>query len=421
MNDFQEPPLPQTTTQSSRPWRSRLVGATVILVILVVVTSIVLTRRAPNPGPGAGPPGFGPRDPHAAPVAVAVASVTRGDIPITIPALGTVTPLATVTVKSQIAGQLTRVAFQEGQMVRAGDFLAQIDPRPYQAALDQAQANLKRDQALLANSIVDLQRYRNLIKEDAIAQQQLDTQESLVAQYAGTVGADQAAIETTRVNLAYTHITSPLSGRLGLRQIDAGNYVTPQDTNGLVVVTQLQPISVIFPIPEDYMRDITARLRNGESLSVSAFDRTNTMKIADGRMQTIDNVSDPTTGTVKLRALFDNKDGALFANQFVNVRLQEAVLRDQLIIPTAGVHHGSGETATFAYVVNRQQGTVAVRPITLGATAGDQVAVNAGLAAGEIIVTEGADRLRDGAKVTLPGATPPARAGTAPGSGSRSQ
>jgi len=352
---------------------------------------------------------------------VAVASVTRGDMPITIPALGTVTPLATVTVKSQIAGQLTRVAFQEGQMVRAGDFLAQIDPRPYQAALDQAQANLKRDQALLANSIVDLQRYRNLIKEDAIAQQQLDTQESLVAQYAGTVGADQAAIETTRVNLAYTHITSPLSGRLGLRQIDAGNYVTPQDTNGLVVVTQLQPISVIFPIPEDYMRDITARLRNGESLSVSAFDRTNTMKIADGRMQTIDNVSDPTTGTVKLRALFDNKDGALFANQFVNVRLQEAVLRDQLIIPTAGVHHGSGETATFAYVVNRQQGTVAVRPITLGATAGDQVAVNAGLAAGEIIVTEGADRLRDGAKVTLPGATPPARAGTAPGSGSRSQ
>jgi multidrug efflux system membrane fusion protein len=352
---------------------------------------------------------------------VAVASVTRGDIPITIPALGTVTPLATVTVKSQIAGQLTRVAFQEGQMVRAGDFLAQIDPRPYQAALDQAQANLKRDQALLANSMVDLQRYRNLIKEDAIAQQQLDTQESLVAQYAGTVGADQAAIETARVNLAYTHITSPISGRVGLRQIDAGNYVTPQDTNGLVVVTELQPISVIFPIPEDYMRDITARLRDGESLPVSAFDRTNTTKIADGRMQTIDNVSDPTTGTVKLRALFDNKDGALFANQFVNVRLQEAVLHDQLIVPTAGVHHGSSETATFAYVVNRQQGTVAVRPITLGATAGDHVAVNAGLAAGEIVVTEGADRLRDGAKVTLPAATPPARASTTPGSSSRSQ
>ena len=392
-----------------------------MLVILVVVTSIVLTRRAPGPGPGAGPPGFGPRDPHDAPVAVAVAPVTLGDIAIIIPALGTVTPLATVTVKSQIAGQLTRVAFQEGQMVRAGDFLAQIDPRPYQAALDQAQANLKRDQALLANSMVDLERYRNLIKENAIAQQQLDTQESLVAQYAGTVGADQAAIETTRVNLAYTHITSPVSGRVGLRQIDAGNYVTPQDTNGLVVVTQLQPISVIFPIPEDYMRDITARLRDGESLPVSAFDRTNTTKIADGRMQTIDNVSDPTTGTVKLRALFDNKDDSLFANQFVNVRLQEAVLHDQIIIPTAGVHHGSGDAATFAYVVNRPLGTAAVRPITLGTTDGDHVAVTAGLVAGEIVVTEGADRLRDGAKVTLPGATPPARPSTANGSGSRPQ
>lgn len=426
MNDFQEPPLPQTTAQTSSPWRARIIGVAVVLVILVVVASIVYRSKGtpglgPDLGPPGGGPGPGPPGPGDAPVAVAVASVTRGDVAINIPALGTVTPLATVTVKSQIAGQLTRVVFKEGQMVRAGDFLAEIDPRPYRAALDQARATLKRDQALLENSKVDLRRYQNLIKENAIAQQQLDTQVALVDQYAGTVGADQAAIETAEVNLAYTHITSPVSGRVGLRQIDAGNYVTPQDTNGLVVVTQLQPISVIFPIPADYMHDITSKLRNGASLPVSAFDRTNTTKLADGTMQTIDNVSDMTTGTVKLRALFDNKEGSLYANQFVNVRLQEAVLHDQLIIPAAGVHHGSGDTATFAYVVNRQQATVAVRPLTLGTSDGDHVAVTAGLAAGEIIVTEGADRLRDGAKVALPGTASPPRPGIPSGSGSRPQ
>ena len=426
MNDFQEPPLPQTTTPSSSPWRARIIGVTVTLVILVVIASIVIRSRGapgPGPGPGGGPPGAGPGPgfpgPRDAPVAVAVAPVTRGDVAINIPALGTVTPLATVTVKSQIAGQLTRIAFKEGQMVRAGDFLAEIDPRPYRAALDQARATLKRDQALLENSKVDMQRYQNLIKENAIAQQQLDTQVALVDQYAGTVGADQAAIETAEVNLAYTHITSPVSGRVGLRQVDAGNYVTPQDGNGLLVVTQLQPISVIFPIPADYMSDITARLRNGASLPVSAFDRTNTRKLADGALQTIDNVADTTTGTVKLRALFDNKDGSLYPNEFVNVRLQETVLHDQLIIPAAGVHHGSGDTATFAYVVNRQQATVAVRPITLGTSDGDHVAVTAGVAAGDMVVTEGADRLRDGAKVMLPGAAPPARPAMPSSPGSR--
>ena len=424
MNDFQKPPLPQTTAKSSSPWRARIIGAAVVVLILVVIASIVYrSKGTPGPGPGLGPPGGGagpgPPGPRDAPVAVAVAAVARGDVAINIPALGTVTPLATVTIKSQIAGQLTRLAFKEGQMVRAGDFLAEIDPRPYRAALDQARATLKRDQALLANSKVDMQRYENLIKENAIAQQQLDTQVALVDQYAGTVGADQASIETAEVNLAYTHITSPISGRVGLRQIDVGNYVTPQDANGLVVVTQLQPISVIFPIPADYMGAITSRLRSGASLPVSAFDRTNTTKLADGTMQTIDNVADTTTGTVKLRALFDNKDGSLYPNEFVNVRLQETVLHDQLIIPADGVHHGSGDTANFAYVVDRQQGTVAVRPITLGSSDGDHVAVTAGLAAGELVVTQGADRLRDGAKVALPGAAPPSQPGMPSGAGSR--
>jgi len=412
MNDLQEPPSLKTPpARTSSPWRARLIGVIVGLVLLAIVASIVLRSKRAAP--------FG--DPRDAPVTVAVAPVTRGDIAITIAALGTVTPLATVTVKTQIAGQLTQVAFQEGQMVRAGDFLAQIDPRPYQAALDQAQANLQRDQALLANSRVDLQRYQDLIKENAVAQQQLDTQVSLVDQYLGTVAADRAAIETANVNLAYTHITSPVAGRVGLRQVDSGNYVTPQDTNGLVVVTQLQPISVIFPIPEDYMRELTAKLHDRVSLPVAAFDRTNTTKVADGTLQTIDNVSDPTTGTVKLRALFDNKDGALFANQFVNVLLQQTVLHDQLIIPAAGVHHGSGDTPNFAYVINQAQSTAAVRPITLGNSDGDHVAVTAGLAAGDVVVTEGADRLRDGAKVTLPGAPAPVRPPGASGAARRPQ
>jgi multidrug efflux system membrane fusion protein len=410
MNDLpHSPSLQIEPARTGSRWRGRLIAALVTLLILAVIVAIVYRSKHAAPA----------GDPRDAPVTVAVAPATRGDIVIIIPALGTVTPLATVTVKTQIAGQLTQVAFREGQMVRAGDFLAQIDPRPYQAALEQAQATLQRDQALLANSKVDLQRYQDLIKENAIAQQQLDTQVSLVGQYVGTVAADQAAIQTAKVNLAYTHILSPVAGRLGLRQVDAGNYVTPQDSNGLVVVTQLQPISVIFPVPEDYMRELTAKLHDGVRLPVAAFDHANTTKIAEGTLQTIDNVSDPTTGTVKLRALFDNKDSALFANQFVNVRLQESVLHDQLIIPTAGVHHGSGETANFVYLVNHEQTSAAVRPITLGNSDGEHVAVTAGLAPGDVVVTEGADRLRDGARIIVagpagaPGATPAAHAATA--------
>jgi multidrug efflux system membrane fusion protein len=396
------PLLDSPVTGPPRAARRRWVIAVAVVLVIAAIAWIV------RGGKRAGAP-FG--DPRNAPVTVVVATAARGDIAINIPALGTVTPLATVTIKTQIAGQLTQVAFQEGQMVRAGEFLAQIDPRPYQAALDQAEANLKRDQALLANAKVDLQRYRDLIQENAIAQQQLDTQVSLVDQYVGTVAADEATIETAKVNLTFAHIVSPVSGRVGLRQVDAGNYVTPQDTNGLVVVTQLQPISVIFPIPEDYMRDLTGKVRDGPGLPVAAYDRTNTTKIADGKLLTFDNVSDPTTGTVKLRALFDNKDGALFANQFVNVRLQETVLHDQLIIPAAAVHHGSGDVSNFVYLVNQHDSTAAVRSVTLGNSDGEHIVVAAGLAAGDIVVTEGADRLRDGAKVVLPGASPPATPG----------
>jgi len=387
----------------------------IVLVLLALAIVWIVHHGVSSPS---GPPsnaGNGKDDP----VAVSVASAATGEIPESIPALGTVTPLATVTVKTQISGQLVQVAFKEGQMVQQGDFLAQIDPRPYQAALDQAQGNLRRDRALLANAKLDLTRYEGLVAEDSIAKQQLDTQASLVEQYEGTVVGDEAQVATAKINLQYTHIVSPVSGRVGLRQVDAGNYVTPADTNGLVVVTQLQPITVIFPVPEDNVRTISRRLREGTSLAVTAYDRTNTVKLAEGKLLTVDNQIDPTTGTIKLRAEFDNKDGSLFANQFVNVRLLVDVLRDQIVIPSAAVRRGApnGVATTFVYrLKGRDQ--VSVEPVTLGQSDGDRVAVLAGLAVGDVVVTEGADRLREGAAVVLPGAVtqaapPSSRAGAA--------
>jgi multidrug efflux system membrane fusion protein len=406
MDDITPPslvdPTSDTLDKAAPRSRNRIVAVALIAVALIAVVWIIHHSKATQLQKTQGP--FG-RD---APVAVATASATNGDMPVTIPALGTVTPLATVTVKTQISGQLTEVAFKEGQMVREGDFLAQIDPRPYQAALDQALGNLRRDQALLANSKVDLKRYEGLVAEDSIAHQQLDTQVALVEQYEGTVVGDEAAVATARLNLQYTHITSPVSGRVGLRQVDGGNYVTPGDTNGLVVVTQLQPITVIFPVPEDNASLILKRLRDGSSLTVLAFDRTNTTQLADGKLLTADNQIDPTTGTIKLRAQFDNKDGALFANQFVNVQLLLSVLHNQVIIPTAAVQHGTpnGVSTAFVYLV-RPDNTVAVHPVTLGNSDGEHIAIVAGLTPGDVVVTEGGDRLREGAKIVPPGAPSP--------------
>jgi membrane fusion protein, multidrug efflux system len=340
-------------------------------------------------------------------VAVSTATVSMGDIQIRIPALGTITPLATVTVRTQISGQLQKIGFKEGQLVKQGEFLAQIDPRPYEATLAQAQGMLRKDQSLLADARLDLKRFEELIKEDSVAQQQLDTQRALVEQYEGTIEADQAQIKTAQINLAYCHITSPVTGRIGLRQVDEGNYVTPGDTNGIAVVTQLQPITAIFAIPEDNVGPIMQRVRSGAELQVEAYDRSNANKLAVGKLVTVDNQIDVTTGTVKLRAQFDNQDGALFPNQFVNIQLLQDTLHDQTLMPAAAVHRGApnGINSTFVYRI-KDDSTAAVVPVKLGVADGETIGVLSGVSVGDVVVTEGGDRLRDGAQVELPANTP---------------
>jgi multidrug efflux system membrane fusion protein len=385
-----------------RHWVALLTVA--IALGLMVGLLVYLRHKQPLPAPGG-------RD---VPVAVSVATVASGDIQPRIPALGTVTPLANVTVRTQISGALQKILFTEGQAVRRGDPLAEIDSRPYEAALQQMRGNLRRDQALLADARLNLQRYEGLVKEDSIAQQQLDTQRALVAQYSGTIESDEGQVKTATVNLAYTHITAPVTGRVGLRQVDQGNYVTPGDTNGIVVINQLQPITVIFSIPEDNVTAVMRQLQGRGPLKIEAYDRTNSTKLADGILLTLDNEIDVTTGTVKLRAQFENADGLLFPNQFVNIQLLQEPLPRQITIPNSAVRRGApnGVVSTFVYVVNSDH-TAAVRPVTLGVVDGERVAVTKGLRVGEIVVTEGGDRLRDGAKVQLPGAEP--AAGTAAG------
>ena len=384
----------------SHSWRLASRPATVVIALAVAVLIVMIVLRHPSRDLT--------REGSGSPVAVAVAKATVGDIHVSIPALGTIAPIATVTVKTQISGQLQKIAFVEGQSVAAGDFLAQIDPRPYEAALRQMQANLHRDQALLVNARLDLKRYEGLLAENSIAEQQLATQKALVQQYEGSVEGDRAEAYSAALNLKYTRILAPISGRVGLRQVDEGNYVTANDANGIVVITQSQPISALFSIPEDNTTTIMQRLHDGTTMSVEAYDRGDINKLAEGRVSAADNEIDAATGTFKLRALFDNQDGHLIANEFVNIRLLVNDLRDQIIVPMAAVHRGAagGSASTFVYRVNGDS-TVTVRPIALGVADGENVAVATGLAAGDSVVTEGGDRLRDGAPVLLPNARSP--------------
>lgn len=340
---------------------------------------------------------------NGGPVPVGVARAVLSDVRVRLDALGAVTPLATVTVKPQVSGILDTINFQEGQMVKAGDVLAEIDPRPYRAALDQAKGQLARDQAQLANAKVDLGRYQALNAQKAISGQTLATQQALVRTDDGTVKADAAAVEAAAVNLAYCTITSPVAGRVGLRQVDVGNLMQPSVTTAIVIVTELQPISVLFSLPEDDVDQIMDRVQAGAKLPVEAYDRSQSTKLASGTLETVDNEIDPTTGTVKLRAMFDNADNRLFPQEFVNIRLLVRVLPNQTTVPSAAIQRGS--EGNFVYVVNKNR-TVSVRSVQLGPTDNDKVDVTSGLRTGEVVVVDGADRLKDGARISLSGALP---------------
>jgi membrane fusion protein, multidrug efflux system len=341
------------------------------------------------------------RGAQGAPQPVGFATIDKGDIRVILNELGTVTSLDTITVQTQISGQLQAYGFTEGQMVKKGDFLAQIDPRPYQAALDQAKGTLAHDQGLLDQAKADLKRYITLGRQDSIAQQQVQDQQYLVQQYTGTVQTDQGLVETAQLNLYYCHIISPVDGQVGIRMVDPGNYVQTSGSTGLVVVTQMQPISVIFAIPEDNLPEIIQRLRAGATLTVEAYDRSNNTLLEAGTLSNLDNLINTTTGTLNIRSMFQNPEDKLYPNQFVNVHLLVDTMSDAVRVPVPAVQHG--EPGTFVYVIN-ENNTVSVRPIKVGPTDGNFEAVVSGLQAGDRVVTDGTDRLRDGAAVTLPAA-----------------
>ena len=348
--------------------------------------------------------------PQGAPQSVGAATVGQGDIRVIVNGLGTVTPIATVTVQTQINGQLLEVGFTEGQLVKKGDFLAQIDPRPYQLQQAQFEGQLAHDQGLLAQSQVDLARYQKLAEQNSIARQQYEDQVYIVQQNEGTVKLDQAQIDQQKLNIIYCRIVSPVTGRIGLRLVDPGNYIQTTVTTGIAVVTQMQPITVIFPIPEDDLPDILPQLNAGTPLEVFAYDRANVKMLATGHVTALDSQIDTTTGTVKVRAQFDNADNALFPNQFVNAQLLVKTLHNVVTVPTAAIQRGA--PGTYVYVVNADN-TVSVRPIKTGPTDGPIAAVESGLAVGDRVVVDGTDRLRDGARVIIPGArsATPAAAG----------
>lgn len=359
-----------------------------------------------------GPGGKGGKGMSRGPMPVQAKQAVSGDLRVYLPGLGTVTPLNNTTVHSRVDGELLKVYFTEGQKVEAGDLLAQIDPRAFQVQLTQAEGQLAKDQATLANAKQDLARYQTLIKEDSISQQQVDQQAAAVRQAEGAVKADQGAVDNARLQLSYARITAPVSGKLGLRQVDQGNIVHASDSNGLVTINQVNPIYVVFTIPEDNLPAVLAQVHQGNTLPVEAWDRGQKIKLDSGKLLSMDNQIDSTTGTVKLKAVFENKDDNLFPNQFVNVRMLVQTQANATLLPTAAIQRGA--KGTFVFVVNADN-TVTARPVTLGPVDGDNVSITDGIKPGENVVFDGADKLKDGGKVNVvvPGAAAPAGQGGA--------
>lgn len=362
-----------------------------IVLVLLVAGGVIWWLRAP-----AGKA----RDtaPAVRPVSVTVAPVRLGDVPVTLTGIGTVTPLRTVTIRSRVDGELLEVRFKEGQLVKEGDLLARIDPRLFQAQYDQYQGQHARDAALLANAKLDLNRYQDLVKKDVLAAQTLDTQASLVRQYEGAVRADQAQMDAAKLQIEYSRITAPISGRIGLRQVDTGNIVRASDQSGLCVITQITPISVLFTLPEDNLPQVRERLATGQKLPVAAYDRTRTRQLAMGTLVTTDNQIDTATGTVRLRAVFDNADDSLFPNQFVNAVLILEVRKGVTLVPAVAVLRGPKGASVF---VVKNDKTVEARPVTVGLAVDTDQVVESGLTPGELVVVEGSERLRNGATVTV--------------------
>jgi multidrug efflux system membrane fusion protein len=390
---------PASRPRRRRTWRT-LLG--IILVVAVALGVGLLLSKCVGGDQSASPFGRGGRPT----VTVGVAQATTGDVPITVTALGTVTPEATVSVIARVTGELQQVRFAEGQMVRRGDVLAIVDPAPFQAALNQAQGALARDEASLADARLDLQRYNTLVAQNSIAAQTRDTQAALVKQDEGLVASDKGAVDTARLNLQWSRIVSPVAGRVGIRQIDAGNQISANGSTPIAVVTQIDPIDVIFAVPEDAIPSIAKHPNFGAGLPVTAYDRTGGAAIATGSLATLDNVVDTTTGTVKGKARFANPGAALFPNQFVNITVLVDTLKSQVIVPTTAIRHGpNGDFVWVAQAVTggkADQATVKQTPVKTGPGTGETTSIVSGLSAGESVITDGGDRLRDGATVTLP-------------------
>ena len=379
------------------------------LLIILAVIGAALWFFYLRPGPASQTESTAASSKHggaagvASKIRVIGAPATKGDIGVYLTGLGSVTPLNTVTVKTRVDGQLMKVLFAEGQMVKEGDLLLQIDSRPYEVQLAQAEGQLLHDQALLKNAQVDLERYKTLWAQDSIPQQQLATQDALVTQDQGTVKSDQAQIDTAKLNITYCNITAPVSGRIGLRLVDQGNMVHASDTTGLLVITQVQPVTVVFTIPEDSIQPVISKLNAGQQLAVDAYDRNGKKKLAQGTLLTVDNQIDQTTGTLKLKAVFPNEDNSLFPNQFVNTRLLVEMKKDVTIVPVAAIQHGTQDT--FVYVVNSDESgknsTVTMKSVTVGTIDGDNAEIPSGVSPGDVVVIDGVDKLQNGSKVIL--------------------